>query len=80
MKELELLKRQAGIEAELEILNLKKEAADPEAECHILKSTLRGASPVLMDHVGLETHEKRPQRTTSSGSVVYHAASTSNKT
>lgn len=80
VKELELRKRQAGIEAELEILNLKKEAADPEAECHILKSTLRGASPVLMDHVGLETHEKRPQRTTSSGSVVYHAASTSNKT
>lgn len=80
VKELELRKRQAGIEAELEILNLKKEAADPEAGCHILKSTLRGASPVLMDHVGLETHEKRPQRTTSSGSVVYHAASTSNKT
>lgn len=30
---------------------------------------------MLMDHVGPETHEDRPQQTTASGSVVHYAAS-----
>lgn len=77
VKELEFRKRQDEIEAELEILNLKREAAEAEGECHILESTMRGASPVITDHVGPETHEDRPQQTTASGSVVHHAAPTS---
>lgn len=77
VKELELRKRQAEIEAELEILNLKREATEAEAECHILESTMRGASPALIDHVGPETYEHRPQQTTASGSVVHYAATTS---
>ena len=76
-KEIELRKRQAEIEAELELLNLKREAAEADVECHISESTIMCSPPTTVDNIRPKVQEDTQQQTSANFSDGHNIASTS---